>query len=446
MQARDRAVTTYIDAHRDDVIELLRAMIRTRSVNPAFDPKSPGEGAMAALVREQYDALQIPVALREAVPGRPNVIATWPGSVGRPSLLVNCHLDTHAAEVGEWMDPYTGETITRWTADPFGGEIRDGQIYGRGAVDHKSPIAATLLALQALRAQGVRLRGTLVCVHDVDEETGGRHGMRYLAEQMPFDFDMALYACTSDFTPLGRRFFSAMADNNVIRTLAGWQTYRLRVSGQNLHNMTPRKGWGAVEATLALLERLAPLQDRVNAYRDPVEGTGQPIMRVSSIDCGPRSAFHHQARSCEVVVNRRICQSVDPQTALEEIGAVVAAHNQAHPENPVHLALERDLPPATTPADHPVVTGMCRAIRSVTGETPTVAGMPAPVGISSLLAVHPIPTVLFGYGLLNLHHAIDERIAIGDLIKTAKVYAVALMEWLGAEEDTARRAKERRAT
>ncbi len=59
--------------------------------------------------------------------------------------------------------------------------------------------------------------------------------------------------------------------------------------------------------------------------------------------------------------------------------------------------------------------------------------MPAPVGISSLLAAHPIPTVLFGYGLVNLHHAIDEHIAIEDLVKTAKVYAVAFMEWLGVD-------------
>jgi len=435
VETRDRALTDYIDAHRDDLIDLLETMIRTPSVNPAFDPSSAGEAAMAALVRARYEALGVPVVLHEAVPGRPNVVATLSGTTGQPSLLVNCHLDTHARDVGEWVDPYSGNRVTHWTVDPFGGEIRDGRIYGRGAVDHKSPIAATLLALEALRAHGVRLRGTLVCVHDADEETGGRYGMRYLAEQMPLRFDMALYACTSDFTPLGRRFFSAMGDNNVIRTIAGWHTYRVRVAGQNLHNMTPRRALGAVEATLALLERLAPLRDRVNAYRDPVEGPGQPAMRVSAVECTARAAHHHQARWCEVVVNRRICQSVDPDAALDEMRGVVAAHNEAHPENPAALTLERSLPPSVTPPDHPVVSGVCRAIRSVVGAEPTVAGMPAPVGISSFLATHPIPTVLFGYGLVNLHHAIDEHIAIEDLVKTAKVYAVALTEWHGVEGD-----------
>jgi succinyl-diaminopimelate desuccinylase len=437
MQARDRAVTTYIEEHREALVALLQDMIRTRSVNPAFDPASPGEAAMADLVRSRYAALEIPVELKEAVPGRPNVIATWAGGAGRPVLLVNCHLDTHSPYTGEWVDPYTGDVKTAWTVDPFGGEIRGGRIYGRGAVDHKAPIAATLLALEALRAHGIRLRGTVVCIHDADEETGGRYGMRYLAEQLPFDFDMALYACTSDFTPLGRRFFSAMRENNVIRALAGWHTYRIRVTGVNYHNMTPRRGLGAVEAMLALLERLRPLMERVNAAADPVEGTGQPAMRVSAIEPGPRAAAHHQSRSCEMIINRRISPGVDSKTALAEIQTVAAAHTRDHPENPATVTLERNLPAAVTPEDHPVVTGVCRAIRSVFGEAPTIAGMPAPVGISGFLAAHPIPTVLFGYGLVNLHHAIDEHIAIEDLVKTAKVYAVALMEWLGVDEDAA---------
>jgi len=433
--ARAARVVAYIDQHQEDLITLLQRMVRTRSVNPAFDPASPGEAEMAALVAERYEALGIPVELRASVPGRPNVIATWAGTGGGPRLLLNAHLDTAAPDVGEWVDPYTGEVTTRWTVDPFGGERRDGRIYGRGAADHKSPIAATLLALEALRAHGIRLRGELVCVHDADEETGGRHGMQFLAEQMTFDFDMALYACTSDFTPLGRRFFSAMRANNIIRTLAGWHTYRIRVAGQNYHNMTPRRGIGAAEAALLLLERLHAVQDRVNAYHDPVEGTAQPAMRVAGIETGRRAASHHQARTCEIVVTRKIPQSLEPRAALADVQAVVDAHNREFPENPAALSLEHSLSPAVTPADHPVVTGLASAVRQVTGEEATIAGMPCPVGISRFLAVHPIPTVLFGYGFVNLHHAFDEHIAEADVAKTAKVYAVALMEWLGVEGD-----------
>ncbi|MGH3327017.1 MAG: M20 family metallopeptidase [Streptomycetales bacterium] len=434
MNRQQEAVTEYIDARRDELVELMQTMIRTRSINPAFDPDSPGEAAMAELVKSRYEGIGIPVETVEAVPGRPNLIATWKGTTSTPRLLVNAHLDTHPADLGEWFDPFTAELRTEWSVDPFGGEIRDGKIYGRGAADHKSPIAAILFALEALGAAGVRLRGDVTCIHDVDEETGGEYGMQHLSERLPFDYDMALYACTSEFSPLGREFFPAMGTDNIIRSFSGWQTYRIHVVGQNLHNISPKRGYGAVEAALFLLDRLRPLIDKVNAYVDPVEGQGQSPMRVSGIDCAPRGAFHHQARWAEITVNRRIPPSLKQDQARMEVQQVLAAHNAAYPENQATLAVVRDMQPYGVPDDHPLVTGLSAAVRDMTGAEPTVAGVPSPVGISTMLGKHAIPTVLFGYGVLNLHHAIDEHIECDALVKTAKVYAAALMEWLGVAE------------
>lgn len=433
-QARTEAVVAYIEAHSDELIEMFRTMIRTRSVNPAFDPASEGENEMARLVLKHYERLGIPARADEAVPGRPNVIAELDGDGDGPSLLVNCHLDTHAPEVSEWVDPYTGEPLTEWSVDPFGAEMRDGRIYGRGTADHKSPIAAVLMAFEALKASGVRLAGTVTCIHDADEETGGRYGMRYLSERMPFDFDMALYACTSEFTPMGRTFFSAMGTDNIIRSFAGWHTYAIEVEGQNLHNLTPKRGFGAVEAALALVEALRPYMDKVNAYVDPIEGTGQPAMRISGIDCSERAAFHHQARNCTITLNRRISPTVEPETALAELQAIVESHNAIYSNNRARIELVRDLAPAVTPEDHPVVTGLARAVRAVMDREPSIVGLPSSVGISALLHRIPIPTVLFGYGYVNLHHAIDEHIDSDALVNTAKVYAAALMEWLGVAE------------
>lgn len=427
-------VTATIRDGREDLIALLQAMIRTPSVNPALDPGSAGEGAMAGLVEEYYRKLGIPVQRIEAVPGRPNLIATWKGSGGSPKLLVNCHLDTVAADVTAWVDPVGGQTLREWTTDPFGGELRDGRIYGRGAADHKSPIAAMLFALKALKEHDARLTGDVTIIHDADEETGGRHGMKHLSECLPFDYDMALYACSSEFTPLGRKFFSAMGADNIIRSFSGWQTYQIRIEGQNLHNLTPKRGYGAAEAALALLDGLKPLINQVNAYIDPLEGSGQPAMRISGIECAPRRALHHQAPWCDLVINRRIPPSVDRERAAAELQNVIDEHNAAFPDNRARLTVTQDLPPMETPEHHPVVQGLSRAVRSVVGREPVIAGLPAPVGISTLLARHPMPTVLFGYGSLNMHHAIDEYIESDALGKMASVYAVALMEWLGVAE------------
>lgn len=185
---------------------------------------------------------------------------------------------------------------------------------------------------------------------------------------------------------------------------------------------------------MALIDSLRPYMERVNAYVDPIEGTGQPAMRISGVDCSDRAAFHHQARKCTITLNRRISPTVDPATALAELQAIIDQYNSTFTNNPARIELLRDLAPAITPEDHPVVEGLAQAVRKVMGREPSVVGLPSSVGISALLHRIPIPTVLFGYGYVNLHHAIDEHIEAEAVVKTAKVYAVALMEWLGVAE------------
>ena len=80
-----------------------------------------------------------------------------------------------------------------------------------------------------------------------------------------------------------------------------------------------------------------------------------------------------------------------------------------------------------------MVTGLQRAVKDALGREASVVGLASSVGISATLDRLKIPTVLFGYGYVNLHHAIDEHIELEALVKTAKVYALALMEWLGVE-------------
>lgn len=124
-------VLSYIDDHRGDVIATLQTANRTKSVNPAFDPASPGEGAMADLYTGYLKKLGFEVE-RVEVDGRTNLIATLEGSKPGPKLLFNAHMDTHPANTGSWIDPFTGEPANEWLEDAFSGNIRDGFIYGRG--------------------------------------------------------------------------------------------------------------------------------------------------------------------------------------------------------------------------------------------------------------------------------------------------------------------------
>lgn len=431
MSDRLQQALEYIDRQEPAIVATLQEFIRTRSVNPAFDPSSPGEGAMAQLVAERWRRLGFEVEMVEAEKGRPNVIARRQGSAPGPRLLVNAHLDTHPQDVGPWVDPYTGEWRTRWTADAFAGELRDGRIYGRGAVDHKSPIAAMLHAVEALDAAGIRLGGELTVIHDVDEETGGSKGMSHLADVLPMDYDMALYATTTDVTDLGKRFFSSTGRNNIFRAISGRIAFGIKVTGVNLHTLSPRWGLGATEAALKLLDLLRPLMDRLNAYVCPVEGRGQPLLRVTGIESSARAASHHQALECTIHLSRRVPVSHTLDQARAEIREVVETFRRLYPEHEVELEETSVTAPYECPEDAPIVQGFARAVRRALGEEPNVTGLPSPVGLSQLLNRIQLPAIVFGYGIVQLHHAIDEHIAVTDLMRMTRVYAAGLVEVLG---------------
>ena len=442
-------VLSYVDDHREEIISTLQTAIRTKSVNPSFDPTSAGEGAMSDFYTGYLKKLGFSIE-RVEVDGRPSLIATLESEsnkrAGRPGtqrdvepgpkLLFNAHMDTHPEIVGPWINPFTGELLEKWSeasGGAFSGNIVDGFIYGRGACDHKSPGVALLKGLEALQAAGVKLGGKLTVIFDADEETGGAKGMQYIAKHYPMDFDMALYGCTTDFTPLGRSFFTSMKENNIIRAMAGQQAYRFTFTGHNYHVLTPKVGLGAVEAALLFIDRLRPMMDRVNAMEVPLEGHGQPRMRVNAIDCGYRGASHHQAKTAEVIMNRRIPPGHDPKAAVKEMRDAVDTFNRDYPEHNITFEVIADTPPYVLEENSPIIQGIRRAVKKVFGVEPNITGVPSPTGASQFVAKHDIPTVLFGFGVLNFHHAIDERIHVDDLIKTTKVYAVALMELLGVE-------------
>ena len=126
---------------------MTQELVRINSINPSLTPEGKGEVEIGAYVVEKLDDLGLAVTANEIAPGRVNVIGTLKGSGDGRSLLLNAHLDTVGVE---------GMTI-----DPFGGEIRDGRLYGRGAQDMKASLAAMIAAAKAIGDAGITLKGDL---------------------------------------------------------------------------------------------------------------------------------------------------------------------------------------------------------------------------------------------------------------------------------------------
>lgn len=155
-------------AHSERILEDFRTLLRFRSVNPPGD-EGPAADFLAARLREA--GIETTVVYSE---GRPNVVGRLRGDgTGGGPVLLTGHIDVVPVE----------EEF--WDVDPFAAEIRDGYLYGRGAIDMKNMVAMSLGVILALKASGATLRRDVLVAFVSDEEEGCTHGSRFLVEQHP---------------------------------------------------------------------------------------------------------------------------------------------------------------------------------------------------------------------------------------------------------------------
>ena len=134
----------------------LSALVRTPSVNPGMS-----ELAMVEEIERQLAGTGCVLSRVESMPGRPSLAAVLPGPAGGPRLVLNGHMDTVAID-----------DRSRWSVDPFGGEVRDGAVWGRGAVDMKGGLASQVACAKLLGGMRDRLKGSLVLHFAAGEECG----------------------------------------------------------------------------------------------------------------------------------------------------------------------------------------------------------------------------------------------------------------------------------
>ena len=223
-----------------DVVELLSTLIRFRTENP------PGnEAEAAAWAKGILEAAGLAPRVYAKDPRRPNLVVRFPGRGQAPPLLVYGHLD---------VVPAAGQN---WSVDPFSGEVRDGFVWGRGALDMKGPLAIYLAALLAAHAAG-ELAGDVVLALLSDEEAGGDFGARFLVEEHPELFSGIRHALGEfgafTLTVAGRRFYPIMVAEKQIAWL------RLVFRGPAGHGSL-WSGGGAMArlgAALSALDRVPP--------------------------------------------------------------------------------------------------------------------------------------------------------------------------------------------
>jgi len=336
--------------------------------------------------------------------GKPNVVGRLAGSGGKPRLAMISHQDTVPAGPG-------------WTVDPFGGELREGKIYGRGATDPNASNVVYLAAARALHKAGVRLKGDLVEAFTVDEEVGGADGSGLLSAGNHVDVDMII----------------AEGRNNVIwRGYSGHMRFQIVAPGKAAHGNAPWTGDNAISRMIAAINGLERYQEELAQQRSRTPGLSYTTLLVGKIAGGV--APNVVPDRCEISLDVRVVPEHDVDDVEKRIREIFAKVEATSPKYPFEIRQTLKARSTVTPEDHVLVKSLQRAIKTARGqEVPVVVYHAA--GDARFYMYRGIPALCYGAGdsAKNNIHGADEFVEAKDLVEATKVLALAAMDLLGVD-------------
>ena len=350
--------------------ELAQALVRIPSVNPDGDPGTDrtGEQACADYVAGFLRGLGAEVTLQEIHPGRPNVVARFASGTDKPRLLFAPHTDT--------------VSVAGMTIDPFGGVIRDGKLYGRGASDTKGPMAAMLWALHESRDILPSLSHEIWFAGLMGEEAG-QDGAKALAAREKFDF-----VVVGEPTEL-EVVFKHKVD----------VTARITATGRAAHSSCPERGENAITKLAA---GLLTLEKALTAFfatiSDPV--LGHPTFSIGTIRGGMK--FNIVPDHAEAVIDLRLLPAQWKDGDAREVFEVMRAACPGLRIEKIAGSEALDTDPA-----HPLIAKLVEA-----GGKPAGAAWFCDAAIFSAAGV---PAVAVGPGSIAQAHTEDEFIEVAAL-------------------------------
>lgn len=391
----EEAVLAQIDP--DEVIEFHRQIVRIPSVNPPGDVRAAVSATAAKLQADGFKT-EIFSDLDEM----PNVVATI-GQDSGPTLAFNAHLDV--VPIGE---------RSAWKYDPFGAEIHDGRIYGRGAGDDKASVAAQVLAGIALARAGIPLRGKLVITEVADEEVGGIHGARLLINGGHVKPDWVIVGeQTLNHVTLGEK---------------GAAPLNITVRGRTAHGALPWEGANAIEATgeiiSALRRELWPqLAKRTHPYFHPSSGS------INLFEGGVKANVVPDFAT--IYIDRRIIPGEELADCLAEVQEITARAISGMTDITAEVVLHEFAIPASWTDESSDLAQAAIAANTRVGLSPEIKGF-SMMSDGRFFSEAGYPTIIYGPGDPRLAHIPDEWVGIDEILEATRFYAIAATKLLAA--------------
>ncbi len=384
--------------------DLTRSLVQIPSVNPPGEEKQ-----VAEFIASWFDKRHFDYVLTEATKDRPNVEVKLSGeeseegrSGRKKTLVFNGHTDV--VPVG-----------SDWIHEPFGGDIEDGRVYGRGSGDMKGGLAAMMTVLELLKASGAtkHLFGSIVFDAVVAEEISGPFGTYHMVKR----------GLTADFAVVGEP-----TDMTICTAHKGNITFEITTHGKAAHASVPQFGLNAImemqKVISALEEYRLQLPAKVN---HPL--LGSPTLNIGVISGGIKSNVVPD--KCMIAAERRVVPPETLEDAKMEVQTLLWNLASQEQNLKYDLVFKQQTGPSELQNGRDGLEAVLSSFKQVTGKyNAKPAGLRASCDAYFLSAFAKIPTVIFGPGSLGNIHNHDEYVEIEELEIAAKVYALTALRLL----------------
>jgi acetylornithine deacetylase/succinyl-diaminopimelate desuccinylase-like protein len=368
----------------EQLADWLARLVRIPSVNPAqAGPRAgaPGEARLAEALAGWFGDLGGEVHVEEVLPGRPNVYGIWRGRTERWAAL-DVHMDTVGVE--------------QMSGDPFGGEVRNGRVYGRGAVDTKASLAVALALLEQLCRSGVALSSNLLIAATADEEDLARGAPAFAGwvRRHSIALDQVMVAEPTLCHPVH-------GHKGVVRLA-------FEIQGQPAHSSQPHLGQNAITAAAQLALALDAEHRRL-AVQPAVSALGHPTLTVTLISGG--RGLNVVPDACSVWIDRRVVAGERPDEIVAALRELAERSSPLPVKTEQILAVGAFLQAADTP--------WLRRLTDWSGQLPVIAPYGTNAWAYDGLARE---CVVLGPGSIDQAHGVEEWVAVAELAKLAAIY------------------------
>jgi succinyl-diaminopimelate desuccinylase len=392
---------------REELVLLTQALVRIDSV---IRPDTGGtEGEVVAFIAEWIrGGLGVEPVIEEAAPGRLNLIATVDSGRPGPCLMLEGHTDV----VSEG-------SRHAWTRDPFGGEIADGRIYGRGSCDMKAGIAVALVTAKALRTAGVpwdgKIRLGLVC-----DEEGMMIGIKGFIRAGHAD-DVS--AC----------LVPEPEENNLCISMKGAIRAVVKVKGRMAHGAMPLTGVNPNTrlARIILAFERFEADEKNRRGADPFLGLPSVTFTVlQSPPAGSPAQLNVMPGEAMGYVDIRTILAQDHDTVRAGLREILKRLASQDPEFRAEIEFIEDRPVVGISREEPIARVAAECYREIAGKDPVWNGVPGATDGTFLSAWKGIPCLVNGPGPRHMPHQADEYVDIDQIVECARVYVLTASRFL----------------